>query len=105
MKTWIKVISREKIIIIDLLCLIIGILVVCYIFQTYTIKEIWYIVINWNANREWSDKWYGLFAIYWFEVILVAFIWDLLWLRLKYVFNFFIWNLHNMLLTGNGYGF
>ncbi|MGF0472417.1 hypothetical protein ACQQ6W_22945 [Lysinibacillus fusiformis] len=89
MEKWIKFINREKTLLIDLLFILICILAMFYIFQTYTIKEIWVKIIDWNFNWKWSVKWYGLFAIYWIEVILVAFIWDLLWFRLNYTFDFF----------------
>jgi len=60
-----------------------------YIFHSYTLQEIWHIVINWNSNLEWSGQWYGIFAIYWIELLFVALIWDLFWFRLNYVFKFF----------------
>lgn len=34
-------------------------------------------------HHGWTSKWYGFFAIYWIEIILLIFIWDLLWFRLS----------------------
>lgn len=89
MKKWIKFIHVETTLLIDLLFLLICALGMFYIFHIYSLQEIWRIVINWNFNWDWSDQWYGLFAIYWIEILLVALIWDLFWFRLNYVFNFF----------------
>lgn len=45
------------------------------------------IIIDWNHTLEWATQWYGLLAIYWIEVIIIFFIWDLLWIRLNRLVN------------------
>ncbi|MFX3636050.1 MAG: hypothetical protein ACE3L7_29200 [Candidatus Pristimantibacillus sp.] len=45
------------------------------------------IIIEWNHMWEWATQWYGLFSIYWIEIIILIFIWDLLWIRLNRLVN------------------
>lgn len=87
MKKWVEFINNEKSLIMDVLFILICITASIYILHIYTIKEVWNKVIEWNYNWEWS--WYGVFFIFWIEIILLAFIWDLFWFRLNYTFNFF----------------
>ncbi|WP_440705806.1 hypothetical protein [Heyndrickxia oleronia] len=89
MKKWIKFIYEDKTLLIDMLFILICMFATYYIFNSYTLAEIWRTIVKWNSNWKWTDYWYGMIALYWIEVILVVFIWDIFWFRLYYVSNIF----------------
>ncbi|AIQ15879.1 hypothetical protein H70357_03585 [Paenibacillus sp. FSL H7-0357] len=72
--------SENKPLIIEWLFILSILLVLVGIILYHTPVGFGRLVNSWN--HEWASNWFGLFAIYWIEIVLLMFIWDLFWFRL-----------------------
>lgn len=89
MEKWSKICMENKKLIIEWLCIFILIITLFTISQARTYYETWHSIVSWNLHWELSGTWYGLLMIYWIELMLLIFIWDLLWHRLSILVHTF----------------
>ncbi|TKI58685.1 hypothetical protein E8L90_26625 [Brevibacillus antibioticus] len=73
---------KNKSLIIEWIFFLATIIGLFWLYKSRTLFEIGRSIETWNHQWEWSTRWYGLLAIYWIEIVLLAFVWDLLWYRL-----------------------
>ncbi|MFH7833194.1 hypothetical protein [Bacillus luti] len=87
MQGWRGYVISNKSLFFNVSCIVTVIIGILFIGCNYTMKEIYRITLNWNLGIELSQYWYGLFIVYWTEIILLVIIWDLFWYQVKEVFN------------------
>ncbi|RNB59159.1 hypothetical protein EDM57_05225 [Brevibacillus gelatini] len=80
MKKKVRSLWKNKSLIIEWLFILTIIVGLFWLFKSCTLFKIGLSIDNWN--HYWIKSWYWLLAIYWIEIVLVAFVWDLLWYRL-----------------------
>ncbi|WP_233181624.1 hypothetical protein [Paenibacillus sonchi] len=72
--------SENKPLIIEWLFILTFLLVLVGIILYRTPVGFGQLINSWN--HKWATNWFGLFTIYWIEIVLLMFIWDLFWFRL-----------------------
>ncbi|TBX75883.1 hypothetical protein E0M25_15030 [Bacillus mycoides] len=87
MQGWRGYVISNKSLFFNVSCIVTVIIGILFIGCNYTMKEIYRITLNWNLGIELSQYWYGLFIVYWTEIILLVVIWDLFCYQVKEVFN------------------
>ncbi|RED51776.1 ABC transporter ATP-binding protein [Cohnella phaseoli] len=75
--------SENKSLVIEWLFILAILVSLFCIILYYTPLEVGRFIDSWNRQWEWATHWYGLLVIYWIEIILLVFIWDLFWFRLN----------------------
>lgn len=79
--------SENKAIIIEWLFISLILFIFFLLIFNQSPLRIGQILIDWNHKWEWANQWYGLFAVFWIEILILIFIWDLLWIRLNELVN------------------
>ncbi|MFE4243406.1 hypothetical protein [Peribacillus butanolivorans] len=76
----------ESTLIFDLVLIIcLPLFVLIWMFVIYSPTEFVSIIVGFNSSLQWSEKWGGLYAIYFIEIFIITFLWDLVLSRLSNV--------------------
>ncbi|MEY8732099.1 hypothetical protein AB9M92_07515 [Peribacillus frigoritolerans] len=61
----------------DLVLICLTSFVLIWTFVIHSPKEFVTIIVGFNSSFQWSEKWWGLYAIYFIEIFIIIFLWDL----------------------------
>ncbi|MDH2879780.1 hypothetical protein [Bacillus cytotoxicus] len=86
MEGWKGYVISNKGLFFNIICIVTVIIGILFIGCNYTITELYQGILSWNLSVELSQYWYGLFIVYWIEIILLMVIWDLFWFQFREVF-------------------
>lgn len=67
----------ESTLIFDLVLICLTLFVLIWMFVIHSSTEFVSIIMGFNSSLQWSEKWYWLYAIYFIEIFIITFWWDL----------------------------